>query len=353
MSRRAKRRRSTQARGRQGVRPPRKDSRWRYRRRRAILLLFVLGAGAAAVVLIADNNGNGKPATKAAAAKKPKLAARIGQLKRELQKREALAAQGNREAEAAPTGASTAAAPASFTALENSLPGQVGIAYTAPGGAPVQTIGDLQSGSAWSTSKVPLAARVIKDAHGVGGLSSSQRSLISSALTASDNAAAMELWDELVSRYGGADGAAQAVTEILANAGDTGTTVSSVGRGSFSPYGQTEWSLAGQARFMASLAGGCVPGSSYLLSEMSQVIPGESWGLGEAGSQAFKGGWGPGTDGGYLVRQMGTLPARGGIAVVAIAALPSDGQFSSGTEMLGRLAQWARSKLRPPPASGC
>ena len=81
---------------------------------------------------------------------------------------------------------------------------------------------------------------------------------------------------------------------------------------------------------MASLAGGCVPGSSYLLSEMSQVIPGESWGLGEAGSQAFKGGWGPGTNGGYLVRQMGTLPARGGTAVVAIAALPNDGQFSSG-----------------------
>ena len=313
----------------------------------------MLGAAGAAVVLIGDNNGGGKPATNTTAAKKPKLSARISQLKRELQKREALAAQGNRESEADPAGASAATAPASFTALESSLPGQVGIAYTAPGSAPVQVIGNLQSGSAWSTSKVPLAARVIKDAHGVGGLSSSQRSLISSALTASDNAAAMELWNQLVSRYGGADGAAQAVTEILANAGDTGTTVSSVGRGSFSPYGQTQWSLAGQARFMASLAGGCVPGSSYLLSNMSQVIPGESWGLGEAGSQAFKGGWGPGTDGRYLVRQMGTLPARGGSAVVAVAALPNDGQFSSGTEMLGRLAQWARSNLRPPPASGC
>ena len=233
------------------------------------------------------------------------------------------------------------------------MPGQVGIAYTAPGGAPVQTIGHLQSGSAWSTSKVPVAARVIKDAHGVDGLSSSQRSLISSALTASDNAAAMDLWDELVSRYHGADGAAQAVTEILANAGDTGTTISSVGRGSFSPYGQTDWSLAGQARFMASLAAGCVPGSSLLLSEMSQVIPSESWGLGQAGSQAFKGGWGPGTSGGYLVRQMGTLPTRGGTAVVTIAALPNDGQFSTGTEMLGQLADWARSHLRPPPASSC
>ena len=184
-----------------------------------------------------------------------------------------MVAQANRESEAPPSQAVSTAAPASFTALEKSLPGQVGIAYSAPGSTAVQSIGDLQSGSAWSTSKVPVAARVIKDAHGAGSLSSSQRSLISSAITASDNAAAMQLWDELVSRYGGAAGAAQAVTEVLAAAGDTGTTVSSVGRGSFSPYGQTEWSLAGQARFMASLAGGCVPGSSYLLARCPRSFP--------------------------------------------------------------------------------
>ena len=326
---------------------------WRYRRRRAAFLLLAGAVVAAVVVIVVNDNTKDSATSKTAPAKDANLAARINQLKRQLQRREAMVAQANRESEAPPSQAVSTAAPASFTALEKSLPGQVGIAYSAPGSTAVQSLGDLQSGSAWSTSKVPVAARVIKDAHGAGSLSTSQRSLISSAITASDNAAAMQLWDELVSRYGGAAGAAQAVTELLAAAGDTGTTVSSVGRGSFSPYGQTDWSLAGQARFMASLAGGCVPGSSYLLSEMSQVISSERWGLGEAGSHAFKGGWGPGTDGRYLVRQMGTLPTGGGTAVVAIAALPNDGQFSTGTEILGRLARWASSNLKPPPAGSC
>jgi hypothetical protein len=318
------------------------------------LLLLLVGA-AIAVALVATDRGSPKPnsaATISIPTRDPNLAARISRLKRQLEKRQAIQAQANRESVAGPaTGGATA--PSSFTELQNNLPGPVGLAYTAPGSPTVQVIGDLTSGSAWSTIKLVLAARVIKDAHGAGSLTSTQRSLISSAIEASDNEAAMQLWEELVSRYGGATGAARAVTEILAAAGDSDTTVSSVGRGSFSPYGQTDWTLAGQARFMSSLAGGCVPGRSYLLSEMSKVIASQSWGLGEAGSQAFKGGWGPGTDGRYLVRQMGTLPARGGTAVVTIAALPDDGQFGTGTEMLTRLAQWARSNLRPPPPASC
>src|SRR5262249_26393624 len=145
-------------------------------------------------------------------AKDPKLAARISHLQRELRMERAMHAQANRDSVlASPAGAATAAAPASFSALAHSLSGQVGLAYTAPGSTAVQTIGPLQSGSAWSTIKVALAARVIKDAHGAGSLSSSERSLIGSAIEASDNAAAMELWDELVSRFGGASGAARAV----------------------------------------------------------------------------------------------------------------------------------------------
>jgi hypothetical protein len=310
-----------------------------------------IGVGIFVAVNRASDHDSSPPNTPA---KDSKLAARISHLQRELRMEQAMQAQANRDSvSASPAGATTAAAPASFSALADSLAGQVGLAYTGPGSPAVQTIGSLQSGSAWSTIKVALAARVIKDAHGASSLTSSQRSLIASAIEASDNAAAMQLWNELISRHGGASGAAQAVTQILNAAGDTGTTVSSVGRGSFSPYGQTDWSLAGQARFMSSLAAGCVAGSKHLLSEMSQIISSERWGLGQAGSQAFKGGWGPGTSGGYLVRQMGTLPTRGGTAVVTIAALPSDGDFSTGTEMLDRLADWARSNLKPPPPSSC
>ena len=332
---------------RQTERPP-------YRRRRAIALLVLCGIATAVVLAILHFSKDEKSTATAVRAPSngPKLAVRIKDLKRELEKRQAIQAQSNRSSISEPSG--PPATSSSFASFERGLPGRIGIAYTAPGRASrVDTMGDLQSGSAWSTIKVAVAARVIKDAHGSGSLTSDQRSLISSALRVSDNSAAMQLWNELVSRYGSASGAAHAVTQVLTAAGDTGTSVSSVGRASFSPYGQTDWSLAGQVHFMAALAGGCVPGSSYLLNEMSQVVADQRWGLGTVGSNVFKGGWGPGTDGKYLVRQMGTLPTKGGSSVVAMAALPNDGQFSTGQEMLDQLAGWARGTLKTPAASGC
>ncbi len=305
-------------------------------------------AAAAVVGVQALSDGGGKAATSDRGSKAAKRAERLRQLQRKIHN-----ATDSTPATSAASGTAQGKG-GSFKALAAQLSGQAGIAYTSPGhSGAITTAGSLQTGSAWSTSKVPLAARVIKDAGGSGSLSSQQRSLISSALRASDNDAAMQLWDELVSRYGGSSGAARAVTQILRAAGDTTTTVSSVGRGAFSPYGQTEWSLKAQARFMASLAASCVPGSRYLLDQMSQVVSDQRWGLGTAGSRAFKGGWGPGTDGRYLVRQMGTLPVGKSTAVVTIAALPSDGQFATGQQMLDRIAQWAARGLALAPASGC
>ena len=96
----------------------------------------------------------------------------------------------------------------------------------------------------------------------------------------------------------------------MREAGDTETTVSTHGRDAFSTYGQTEWSLREQHRFMAALAGGCIasPASRrFVLGLMSQVTS-DTWGLGSAGVEAlWKGGWGPGVDGRYLVRQMGEI----------------------------------------------
>jgi hypothetical protein len=245
-----------------------------------------------------------------------------------------------------------------FEKLAATLPGAAGLAYTAPGILPAPAdLGSVPSGSAWSTIKLALALRTALDAGGPSGLSPSQRSLVGRALTESDNAAAMQLWDGLISHYGSPTAAAAATTKGMRRAGDPETDVSTVGRDGFSPYGQTEWSLPHQAQFMGALIGGCLADSAttnYLLGEMGQVISSQSWGLGSAGAPAkFKGGWGPGTNGDYLVRQVGVLQTRRGSIVLAIAALPSDGSFETGSQMLTTIARWAASHLRPPTAGGC
>jgi hypothetical protein len=236
---------------------------------------------------------------------------------------------------------------AGFSELEASLPGAVGVAIGPPGGGPAASAGSLTTGSAWSTSKVPVALRVLQEAGGPSGLSSSQEANIRAALTASDNAAALALFADLERRYGGAAGAAAAVDEVLAEAGDTTTHVSSVGRDGFTPFGQTEWSLELQELFMSRLAAGCVgsPASNEFVLNLMGEVSSDAWGLGSAGVPArWKSGWGPGTDGRYLVRQMGTLGVARGEAVVALAALPDDGSFETAQSMATAVAQWAAEK---------
>lgn len=234
---------------------------------------------------------------------------------------------------------------AGFDQLEASLPGAVGLAIGPPGSGPVAVAGGLTIGAAWSTSKVPVALRVLQEAGGPAGLSSTQADEIRRALTLSDNEAALALFSDLEAAHGGAAGAAAAVDEVLAEAGDATTNVSSVGRDGFTPFGQTEWSLELQELFMGQLAAGCIgsPASSaYVLGLMGEVSS-DTWGLGSVGLPArWKGGWGPGTDGRYLVRQMGVLETGGGQeTVVALAALPDDGSFETGQSMATSLAQWA------------
>jgi hypothetical protein len=264
---------------------------------------------------------------------------KIKNLKREVAREQAAARRGR---QTRPSDASGGLA--GFDAFASSQDGEVGVAVGSPGRGPVAVAGNLPTGAAWSTIKVPIAARVMLDKGGAGSISSAERSLIERAITASDNAAAAELWSELSKRHGGAEGAATAVSEVLASAGDTATVVSTVGRDGFSPYGQTDWSLEAQERFMAALAGGCLDpaaGGDFLLDTMSRVVSSQRWGLGSIASPArLKGGWGPGTDGRYLVRQMGVLDLPQGQLVVAVAALPSDGSLSSGTAMLDRVASW-------------
>lgn len=242
----------------------------------------------------------------------------------------------------------------SFDRLEQQLGGQLGLVVGPLGTAgPRESLGDLRSGAAWSTIKLPIALRVLEDAGSPDAVSRTDSERIRRALTASDNAAIAGLWDELAQAHGGAAGAADAVGDVLREGGDQDTRVSTQGRGGFSPYGQTVWSLAAQQRFMASLAGGCSadPGvAGEVLSLMSEVIAGQRWGLGSAGRPArFKGGWGPGTDGRYLVRQVGVLEYAGGdrAVAVALAARTGDGSFAAGTTGLTTLARWAAEHIDP------
>jgi hypothetical protein len=234
-----------------------------------------------------------------------------------------------------------------FDELEASLPGQAGLAIGPPGAGPAESAGSLTTGSAWSTSKVLVALRVLQQTGGPSGLSSQQADEIRRALTLSDNEAALSLFGDLEEAYDGPSGAAAAVDEVLAEAGDTTTHVSSIGRDGFTPFGQTEWSLELQELFMSQLAAGCVgsPAStSYVLDLMGEVSS-DVWGLGSAGLSArWKGGWGPDTDGRYLVRQMGVLETGGEETVVTLAALPDDGSFETGQSMATAVARWAAER---------
>jgi hypothetical protein len=285
--------------------------------------------------------------------------ARIGELERRLARRERRERAANRDTVPASGGGLLGpGASASFESVAGSVGGEIGVAVGAVGADAVQQLGPLQSGSAWSTIKVPIAARAIEDAGGPDALPATTRDLIARAITASDNAAAASLWEQMGGRHGGPDGAARAVGEVLAAAGDAETAVSTVGRDGFSPYGQTEWSLTAQQRLMSGLAAGCVApaAAGELRSLMGQVVANQRWGLGSTSAQGyFKGGWGPGIDGRYLVRQMGVLERDGGAVAVAIATIPPDGQFATGTAALTQVAQWVADNVdwRAATPSGC
>lgn len=238
----------------------------------------------------------------------------------------------------------------SVNAMLARLPGVSGLVVGAPGSAgPDLSGGAFSTGDAWSTIKVPIAERVLADVGGPDRLNPTQADEIHRAITLSDNDAAAELFADLERWHGGLNGASEAVGEMLRQAGDTETVISTEGRDGFSTYGQTDWSLAGQFRYMAALAGGCISdqaGRDYLLGQMAEVGGSDTFGFGAAGFPAeWKGGWGPGADGKYLVRQMGVMDVNGKQVVIAMAAIPDDGAFESGQAMLGHIARWVAAHL--------
>ncbi|GAA1708668.1 hypothetical protein GCM10009831_17970 [Dietzia cercidiphylli] len=205
------------------------------------------------------------------------------------------------------------------------VPSPVGIAVAGVGGrSEVQTAGVVQSGAAWSTIKVPLAVAVAR-------VSPASLESASTAITASDNAAAERLWDAL----GGGASSAAGIGAVLADGGDSTTRVPTVRtRAEYSIFGQTRWPLVDQARFGSLLP--CIGSSARVLDLMGRVSPDQSWGLGRIPGARFKGGWGPGESGGYLVRQFGIVPAAGGEVAVAIAV--ESASFDQGVGTLSAVA---------------
>lgn len=211
----------------------------------------------------------------------------------------------------------------------------------------VTRLGSWQTGPGWSTVKVPVAMAAIAKAQ--GHPDSRVQRLIQLSATASDNAAAEQLWTYL----GEPETAASQVQAVLRSAGDVDTSVQSQRvRPPFSAFGQTKWSLTNQALFMAALP--CLDHSDELLALMGQVAEGQRWGIGSVGLPAqFKGGWGPDQDGGYLVRQMGIVTLANGSRIgLALASEPADGRFETGTANLTALARWAVANAATSAATG-
>jgi hypothetical protein len=225
----------------------------------------------------------------------------------------------------------------SFERLERSLGGHHGLAVSTLGvDQPVERVGGVLSGAAWSTSKVPIAMAVITK-----GATRAQRADIARSLTVSDNAAAARLWSSL----GGGETAASAVDRQLRRAGDMRTHVEDrpLRGDSYTPFGQTNWTLRHQARFTAALV--CSRAGREVLEVMDEVTRAQRWGLGSAGVPAqFKGGWGPGSrpgvPGAYFDRQMGVITIEGKPLAVAVAARPADGSHETGTRNLTAIARW-------------
>jgi hypothetical protein len=214
----------------------------------------------------------------------------------------------------------------SFHELSSHLPAEVGIAIASVGSSPV-SLGTWSSGVAWSTSKVPLVIAALRA--GVGSYE-----LVAQTITQSDNDAAEELWSQL----GDPASAARQVQDVIREAGDAATVVESRRlRQDYTPFGQTRWSLIGQARFAAGLSQ--VAGSSQVIDLMGGLTTDHRWGLAAKGFAA-KGGWGPGLAESYLVRQLGIVPTASGSVGVAIAAEVSDGEYEAGVDVVNRLADW-------------
>jgi hypothetical protein len=242
---------------------------------------------------------------------------------------------------APPTAAVTLAA--DFAQLETRLQAAVGVAVSPVGNgqAPI-TLGSWKSGPAWSTIKVPLIIAALRE-----GSPPTVTDAMTAAITESDNAAAESIWASL----GDPVTAAHKVEAVLRQTGDLTTVQSQKVLPEFTAFGQTDWSLTDQARFTSVAF--CDKANAPVFALMGRVVADQRWGIGSVTDAKFKGGWGPSPPGGYLVRQLGVVPAPNGRIAVALSAQPASGKFDDGTAALNEMATWLTAHLAALPAGRC
>jgi hypothetical protein len=203
-----------------------------------------------------------------------------------------------------------------------------------PGAVTIE--GSVPSYSAWSTSKVLVVAAHLDTvvAGDPSKLTSSQRSLVQRALTASDGDAVVALRSQIP----GSPGAA--ITRVLRSIGDTHTSAPDTSQGLM------QWTIREQVRFMAALNAGRVvsqAASSYLLSSM-RPISAHRWGLGTIGAGPFKGGW---LRASTETRQMGIVDGYA-VAIITYAQGPAvvqtDGDAAH-VQQMNRLAAYLDKRL--------
>lgn len=232
-----------------------------------------------------------------------------------------------------------------FEELQHQIGHRIGIAVMplSPSATP-QVMGAWTTGPAWSTIKVPIAQAAL-NAH------VANPTAVREAITASDNGSAATLWSSL----GGTATAGARVQQILRSSGDPSTIVNTVTNTKFSPYGQTNWSLADQCRFLSGYSKN--PDSQQVLGLMGQVRADQRWGLGSINGAKFKGGWGPDANGVYQLRQMGIIDTPNGPVAVALALDSPDG-FEPGQKDANAIAQWIKENAgqfatgKPTPGQG-
>lgn len=250
---------------------------------------------------------------------------------------------GSEVAEHASEPSGPAALASDFARLESTLHAKAGIAVGAVGEEQDPTVwGDLRSGPAWSTVKVPLILAAYRAGRPPGVTDE-----MTAAITESDNAAAESIWSSL----GDPATAAHEVDAVLRGAGDPTSVESRRVRPEFSAFGQTEWPLTDQVRFLSDAW--CDTANAPIFALMGRVEADQSWGIGTLGGSRFKGGWGPSPTGRYLVRQMGVLVVPHGLVAVALAAEPDSGSFEDGVADLTEMAGWLHSHIAKLPAGRC
>ena len=220
-----------------------------------------------------------------------------GRLRAELSGKGAQTAQPGKSPSPHGSAASTGSPPAlagsagpsrSFDALAGRMGGAEGLAFTRVGGTLATGLGSWRTGPRQVNGQG--SGRRGGGRQGGGKPDAGAQPLIRRAITASDNAAAQQLWSFL----GAPPTAASKVQAVLRSAGDGQTRVQSQRvRPGLSAFGQTWWPLAGQATFVATLP--CLQFGRDVLTLMGEAEPGPLWGFGAAGRVAqFKGGWAPG-----------------------------------------------------------